>query len=284
MTPLTHAPQLESTLDAAEHRERGEARGDGYACMARRRDRRQRILLIVAALQRERREHALRRAAELDGAVNRDGPVGTSVADGSLGRPMREALDLAPAATREHAAQAGFAAVDDDPSVMRNRAHQVVKLRLDRGEIGKDVGVVVFEVVEDRGARAIVHELRTLVAERGVVFVGLDDEERAISKPCRDGKVDRHAADEESRREARTLQDPGEQRGSRGLAVGTGDGEHPLAGQHVLGEPLRSRRVGAAGVEDRFKQRIAARNRVADHEHVGVLRHAGQLRGIVALA
>ena len=54
----------------------------------------------------------------------------------------------------------------------------MMELRLDRGEVGKDVGVVELEVVEHRGARPVVHELRALVEERRVVLVGLDHEER----------------------------------------------------------------------------------------------------------
>jgi hypothetical protein len=35
----------------------------------------------------------------------------------------------------------------------------MVKLRFDCGEIGEDVGVVELEVVQDRGARRVMHEL-----------------------------------------------------------------------------------------------------------------------------
>ena len=58
----------------------------------------------------------------------------------------------------------------------RHDAHEVVQLLLDGREIGENIGVVVFEVVENGRARAVVHELRALVEKRGVVFVRLDDE------------------------------------------------------------------------------------------------------------
>ena len=93
-----------------------------------------------------------------------------------------ETLDLAPATARQHAAQALFAAVDDQSALARNRAYQMMELRLDRRQVGKDVGVIVFEIVEDRRARAVMHELGTLVAERGVVLVGLDDEECTVGQ------------------------------------------------------------------------------------------------------
>ena len=92
-------------------------------------------------------------------------------------------------------------------------AHEMMELRLDRGEIGEDVGVVVFEVVEDRGARPVVHELGALVEERGVVLVGLDHEERR----CRSSRADtpKFAGTPPIRKpglEARVLEDPGEHR------------------------------------------------------------------------
>ena len=61
--------------------------------------------------------------------------------------------------------------------------------------------------------------------------------------------------------------------------MGAGDGEHVAAGEHLLGQPLRPARVARAGVEDRFHQRVAARDRVADDEEVGRER---QLVGVVA--
>ena len=68
------------------------------------------------------------------------------------------------------------AAVGDDQAVAGHGAHQMVELGFDRRQVGKDVGVVVFEVVEDRRARPVVDELAALVEEGGVVLVGLDDE------------------------------------------------------------------------------------------------------------
>ena len=40
-------------------------------------------------------------------------------------------------------------------------------------------------------------------------------------------------------------------------------------GEDVLGEPLRARNVAFATVEDRFHQRVTARDDVADHPEVG---------------
>ena len=89
-------------------------------------------------------------------------------------RPKR--LDRRPATHRQHFGQVRVLAIDDQPAATRHGAHEVMELALDRGDVGKDVGVVVFEVVEDRDQRPVVDELAALVEERGVVFVGLDHE------------------------------------------------------------------------------------------------------------
>jgi hypothetical protein len=123
-----------------------------------------------------------------------------------------------------------FARVGDDAAARRNGAHQVVELGLDRRQVGKDVGVVELEVVEDRGARAVMHELRALVAEGGVVLVGLDHEEGRLGQPRRHAEVLRHAADQEAGIEARVFQHPGQQRGRGGLAVRAGHRQHPAPG------------------------------------------------------
>ena len=159
----------------------------------------------------------------------------------------------------------------------------MMELRLDGGEVGEDVGVVEFEIVEYRGARPVVDELGALVEKGGVVFVGLDDEERAVGEPRGNAEIERHAADQEPRIQPGMIENPREHRRRRRLAVRAGDREHPLVVEHVLEEPLRSRLVGQPGVEDRLDERIAARQRVADDEDVRAARDARQLRGVVAL-
>ena len=81
-----------------------------------------------------------------------------------------------PRAARQHVGQTRVLGIDDQPTIARHGAHQVVELGLDRVEVGKDVGVVELEVVEDRDVRPVVDELAALVEEGAVVFVGLDHE------------------------------------------------------------------------------------------------------------
>lgn len=77
----------------------------------------------------------------------------------------REALARAPAAHRERTVEMGVVyAVHDEAGA--GHGAQVVELPLDRLDIGIDVRVVVFEVVEDAGARPVVDELGALVETR----------------------------------------------------------------------------------------------------------------------
>ena len=62
-----------------------------------------------------------------------------------------------------------------------------------------------------------------------------------------------------------------------------GDRQHPLLAQHGLGQPLRPRGIRSSAVEDRFEQRISARDGIADDEHVGVPGDLVELRRLVAL-
>ena len=156
----------------------------------------------------------------------------------------------------------------------------MVKLPLDGADVRIDVGVVVLEVVEHHGARAVVHELGALVEERRVVLVSLDDEERAATEPGAQLEVGRHAADEEARIEPGMLENPGEERGARGLAVCAGDREHPAVLQHCACQPLGPGKIRQRAFEQRFDHRLPACHDIADHHHIRCRR---ELRGVETL-
>ena len=143
--------------------------------------------------------------------------------------------------------------------------------------------MIVLEVVEYGGARTVVHELAALVEEGGVVLVSLDHEVAARMAGChlaqarRNAEVQRHAANQEAGLQAGMFQHPGQHGGGAGLAVGTGQRQHVLALQHMLGQPLRAAGVGQALFQDFFHQRelgaavlqAGAADHVANHVHVG---------------
>src|SRR5437762_12005101 len=120
-------------------------------------------------------------------------------------------------------------------------------------------------------------ELRSLVEKCRVVFIRFDHEELRIRASRRRAEIDRHAADQERWIESRLFEDPREHRCCRRLAMRAGDREHPPIVQYVFTEPLRTRTVRTAGIEDRFHQRIAARYDIADDEDVRVACYALQL-------
>ena len=91
-------------------------------------------------------------------------------------------------------------------------------------------------------ARPVVHELRALVEERGVVFVGFDNEEPGVAEARRSAEVGGYAADQETGFEPGVLENPRQHARGRRLAVSACDGNDMTVPQHVLGEPLRARR------------------------------------------
>ena len=178
--------------------------------MARRGDRRQRVHAVMFALHLP-----LDHARTLTVVIDREALIDAA----RLLPPQRlpaalhaEALHLAPAAARENPVQRILAPVDDDPADARHRAHQVMKLGFDGGEIRENVGVIELEVVQDRRARPVVHEFRALVEKSGVVLVRFDHEEARIGQPRRHAEIHRHAADQKARIQTRIFEQPGEHR------------------------------------------------------------------------
>ncbi len=189
-------------------------------------------------------------------------------------------LHWRPAAHADHALERCFRLGMDDQAFTGDGAHQMVELPFDGREVREDVGVVEFQVVEDRRTRTVMDELAALVEEGAVVFVGLDHEERRTAQARRDAEVLRHTADEKTRAHAGVFQHPGQHAAGGGLAVRASSGQHPAPLQHVIGQPLRAGHIGQALVEYVFHRRVAARQRIADHYQI---RRRFELAGLVAL-
>ncbi len=51
-----------------------------------------------------------------------------------------------------------------------------MKLSFDRMQIGKDIRVIEFQIIQHRCSRPVVDKFGTFVEEGGVVFIGFDDE------------------------------------------------------------------------------------------------------------
>jgi hypothetical protein len=69
--------------------------------------------------------------------------------------------------------------------------------------------------------------------------------------------------------ERRRIEQPGQKRRDRRLAVGAADGRHAPPGEEVLAQELRQRAVREPAVEQRLDLGVAAREGVADDRQVG---------------
>ena len=82
-----------------------------------------------------------------------------------------------PAAFVQSILQALLLAVADDEAFRRHGAYQMMELCLNGALIGKNIGVVEFQIVQNGGTRTVVYEFGAFVKKGSVVFVGFDDEE-----------------------------------------------------------------------------------------------------------
>ena len=155
----------------------------------------------------------------------------------------------------------------DDQPLPRHGAKQLVELRLDGLHVLEDVGMVVLDVVDDEGARAVVDELSAAVEVGGVVFVGLDHEERRLSQLGGAVEVLRRTADQVAGFESGAFQYPSQHAGGGGLAVGARHGQHPTVPQHVGAQPLRAGCVAQAAVENVLHGGFAPRQPGVAHDH-----------------
>ena len=53
----------------------------------------------------------------------------------------------------------------------------MMELGLNGAQIGKNVGVVEFKIVQNGGTRTVVYEFGAFVKKGSIVFVGFDNEE-----------------------------------------------------------------------------------------------------------
>ncbi len=212
------------------------------------------------------------------------GPVGRNQARAPFALLDAKRGHGRPRAHRQYFGKARILGIDDQPAVARHAAHEVMELTLDRGHVGENIGVVVFEIVENRDLRAVVHELAALVEECGVVFVRFDDKIIAAAQSCRDAEILRHAADEKSRRTAAGVEYPGQQRARRRLAVCAGDREYAARGEQALADPLRPGGIRQARIEHVLDGRVATRQRVADDHQVRHLLWIGAAQMLGAIA
>ena len=87
----------------------------------------------------------------------------TPVAD----RRRSETFSRCPQAHLQYSMKRFGGSVENNFSMGRDRAHQMMELALNRFQIRENIGVIVFKVVQNDRAGTIVHKLATLIEERG---------------------------------------------------------------------------------------------------------------------
>ena len=95
---------------------------------------------------------------------------------------VRDGLDGGPTPFVQHPVDRLAATANNQP-VSGNTSHQMMELGLDRGEVGENIRMVIFEVIDDRRFRAVMNKLGTLVEKGGVILICLDHKEVSATQP-----------------------------------------------------------------------------------------------------
>ena len=201
------AAHFHAALHACETRERFDRARRRHAAVPRGRDGGERVRTVVIAVSAQRTRPCARPCQ-----IHVEAAVLAARARSSRRRASKRSTGVQHprASTRASASSAPFATMS---AARRQGAHEVMELRLDRGEIGKDVGVIELEVVEDRGARAGSAGTSS-ACRRTRCRTRRPRSRRKASRPCRADtpKFCGTPPIEESRAEPRGLEDPREHR------------------------------------------------------------------------
>ena len=137
--------------------------------------------------------------------------------------------------------------------------------------------MVELKVVDDHRLGQVVDELAALVEKRGVVLVALEHTPFAVGEPRALAKVVRDAADEKTGVESVVLEQPGEEGGGGGLAVRAANHERVFAAQELVFEQFRQGTVRQLVLERVLGLRVAARDGVANHDKIRLVREVGHV-------
>jgi len=163
----------------------------------------------------------------------------------------------------------GIVRIDQGEPVCRYLLKELAKGFLNGGEVGVDVSVVEFNIIENDEFGKVVDELASFIGEGGVVLVSFENPEGAGAVMASAGEVEGNSADEPAGMEACLFKKESEHGGGGGLAVGAGDDEiasfieEPTAEE--FGEGDKRNAVG----EDGFEFGVPAGEGVADDGEVG---------------
>ncbi len=102
-------------------------------------------------------------------------------------------------------------AIGEQQTVARNQIDEAFELKLDCRQILKNIGMIEFDVVDDRDFRQVMNELAALIKKRGVVFVSFDDKPFAIRKARALFQILWNSANQKTGIQSVVFKNPGEQ-------------------------------------------------------------------------
>ena len=139
----------------------------------------------------------------------------------------------------------------------------------DRVQVGVDVRVIEFDVVDDQSVGPVVQKFRTLVEECRVVLVAFYDELGALSQLEILVEIEGNAANDHARIASRGLEHPGHERSGGRFPVRAGDDNRVFPFDEELVNRLGHRCVRQVHLQRRFSFRIRARSGIADDHQIG---------------
>ena len=115
----------------------------------------------------------------------------------------------------------GIVRIDESQTVLRDLLKKLAKGFLNGGEVGVDVGVVEFNIIENDEFGKIVEELASFIGEGGVVLVSFENPEGAAAVVTSAGEIEGNPADEPAGMEVCLFEKEGEHGGGGGFTVGS---------------------------------------------------------------
>ena len=102
---------------------------------------------------------------------------------------------------------------------MRNLLKKLTERFLNCGEVGVDVGMVEFYVIENDQFREILEKLAAFIGEGGVVLVSLQHPKGSGTVMAAGGEIEGDSSDKPARVELSFFEKKGEHSGGGGFAV-----------------------------------------------------------------
>ena len=114
----------------------------------------------------------------------------------------------------------GIVRIDESQTVLRDLLKELAKRFLNGGEVGVDVGVVEFNIIENDEFGKVVEELASFIGEGSVVLVSFENPEGTGAVMASAGEVEGNSADEPAGMETCFFKKESKHGGGGGFAVG----------------------------------------------------------------